>query len=196
MMRNDLIDLAIDWCKANDMQLFTKTGPIHAPFALFPSRFPKGPFEFARSIQILINKLLNNIARDDLFLESLYPSLVTDHFAVKLFDIYRTCRNRPNQQPLWLGIFRTDYMFSGDPQELKMVEMNTISCGLVTLSTLCSQMHQHLAENTQVDMDLSFDKDSISVVNGIVKAWQIYDRPLYSFLIKIKGYDDRPTERI
>jgi hypothetical protein len=65
--------VAIDWCSANGL-VVSKEYPlsVHAPFALFPSPFPKACYEAAVTIQPIFNYLMDKIARDDAFLTQVF----------------------------------------------------------------------------------------------------------------------------
>jgi len=72
---------AIDWALANGLVVSApkeitsqlthhETSPIttHAPFALFPSPFPRKCFDLAMELQPLFNLLTHKVANDDAFL--------------------------------------------------------------------------------------------------------------------------------
>lgn len=72
----ELKDHAVDWALAHGFVVRpppsqqTPSAPLvtHAPFALFPSPFPRQCFEQALRLQPIFNVLVDNVAKDDEFL--------------------------------------------------------------------------------------------------------------------------------
>ncbi|KAG5483337.1 hypothetical protein LSCM1_04884 [Leishmania martiniquensis] len=134
------------------------------------------------SRQLLWNEAINRTARNFIFLrDSLRSTAESDRgFTGRLVSIlekvYMTApvgAKAPVYQPLMLGIFRTDYMRSADPetrrpvspskaevavtlpreakavatetvQQWKNIEINTISCSFAGLSPLVKEFHEYL----------------------------------------------------
>ncbi|KAG5509426.1 hypothetical protein JKF63_06736 [Porcisia hertigi] len=127
------------------------------------------------SRQLLWNEAINRTARNFKFLrDSMRATAESDRvFTGRLLSIlekvYMTTpvgANAPVYQPLMLGIFRTDYMRSIDPEinnpvcpvdvpstvslatetarQWKNIEINTISCSFAGLSPLVQQLHAYL----------------------------------------------------
>jgi glutathione synthase len=44
----------------------------HAPFALFPSPFPRAGYEYSVKVQPIFNKLVHNLSRDNAFIEEVF----------------------------------------------------------------------------------------------------------------------------
>jgi glutathione synthase len=129
--------------------------------------------------QLLWNEAINRTARNFLFLRDAMRSTAdsdrnfTGRLVAMLEKVYLTAppgARAPVFQPLMLGIFRTDYMRSVDPEpakkgnhggagdavsavdsveheaarQWKNIEINTISCSFAGLSPLVQQFHAYL----------------------------------------------------
>ena len=44
----------------------------HAPFALFPSPFPRAGYEYAVKVQPMFNKLVHHLSQDNAFIEEVF----------------------------------------------------------------------------------------------------------------------------
>lgn len=95
-----LLELASDYALSHGLVLRPLAAPnstpsttasIHAPYALFPSPFPKGLFEEARSLQGLYNTLYAKVTLDESFLEEVVGGAVAkvDEFQGKLYDLWK-----------------------------------------------------------------------------------------------------------
>ena len=149
-----------------------QTTVIHAPFALYPTPFPKNCFLQARRIQKAYNALYSRIACDFELLEQVIGGNVSkvDAFQGELWKIAKAVREEGAVQvsratlvtvwcsvsailicalliqPLHLGLYRSDYLLHHNPDksslELQQVEFNTISSSFGALSTKVSQLHR------------------------------------------------------
>jgi len=69
----DTVLMAIDWALAHglivrptlDKQLTNNAAVTHAPFALYPTPFPRKEFEKARHVQQPWNTLIHKMSQDD-----------------------------------------------------------------------------------------------------------------------------------
>jgi len=70
---------------------------IHAPFALFPTPFPKALFERAQRLQHIYNVLYARITSDDAFIDKLLSAETAvgrvDEFVGSLWRIWRNLRD-------------------------------------------------------------------------------------------------------
>jgi hypothetical protein len=138
---------------------------IHAPFALFPTPFPKALFERAQRLQHIYNVLYTRVASDDAFLDGILSAASAvgrvDQFVGSLWRIWKDLRDdrlpqvsarisdpfapySARCQPLQLGIFRSDYLMHhvGDKLDIKQVEFNTISSSFGALSQRVAGLHK------------------------------------------------------
>lgn len=138
---------------------------IHAPFALFPTPFPKALFERAKRLQYIYNVLYARVASDDAFLDEILSATTAvgrvDQFVGSLWRIWKDLRDdrlpqvsahisdpfgpySALSQSLQLGIFRSDYLMHhvGDKLDIKQVEFNTISSSFGALSQRVSGLHK------------------------------------------------------
>ena len=71
---------------------------MHAPFALFPTPFPKALFERAQRLQHISNVLYARIASDDAFLDKILSADTAvgrvDEFVGSLWRIWKDLRDR------------------------------------------------------------------------------------------------------
>ncbi|KAI8817461.1 glutathione synthase [Fimicolochytrium jonesii] len=201
----DLRDHAVDWALAHGLVIRappTSTTPTsniplttHAPFALFPSPFPRKAFEFAVKIQPLFNQLVESVARDRGFLEETMESLSkVDDFTGRLYAIYKHVNSEGIQQSISLGLHRSDYLLhlsSDSSQEAtpQQVELNTIASSFSSLSHLTHDLHKYLIDRTRTLLDKDPSSRSItseaippnaslySIARGIGKAAELYNVP-------------------
>lgn len=156
----------------------------HCPFSLLPSPFPSNLFHLAVELQPLFNKVIHNVANDKPFLlECLKDVRIHDSFVDKLVDCMINI-NDPSD--ISFGVHRSDYMlhqpdtfnnssFFSSPAFLHQVEVNTISAGLVSLSSIVTDVHRQLLESVNITgLNLPENKSINAVPNGIHKAWELY----------------------
>lgn len=90
-----LLALAADYALAHGLVLrpVTPSGQsaIHAPYALFPSPFPRELFYEARDLQPLYNALYAHVTVDAAFLSDVVGGAVAkvDEFQRKLFELWQ-----------------------------------------------------------------------------------------------------------
>ncbi|KAJ3032877.1 hypothetical protein HDV00_007011 [Rhizophlyctis rosea] len=197
---------AIDWAVAHGLvvrapaQLVTEaaaSAPVvtHAPFALFPSPFPKEAYNQAVELQPLYNELVDVMSLDGEFLRGVMESLSqVDDFTGRLYEIYKAVQG-PNAstQRVKLGLHRSDYLLHvpldaprGSKPLLQQVELNTIASSFSSLSNLASDLHRYLLNRTNFFNDPSLPSPDIvpsalpqntsmtSIAKGIATAWELY----------------------
>ncbi|PVF93063.1 glutathione synthase [Serendipita vermifera] len=160
---------------------------IHAPFALFPTPFPRPQFERAKSIQQIYNVLYGRVASDEEFLDSVLSADTAvgrvDEFVGELWRIWKKTR-ADNVQPLQLGIFRSDYLLhdTGDGMDIKQVELNTISASFGALSQAADGLHRYLllstgyfnCSNLLKESNLPQNHTRAEMVQGLAVAHKAY----------------------
>ncbi|KAK0379258.1 glutathione synthetase [Colletotrichum limetticola] len=163
---------------------------VNVPVTLFPSPFPKGCFEQARSVQKTYNELYAAISRDEEFLSAMVDEVKGgDDFIGKLWDTHVRVKKEGYTQSLSLGLFRSDYLVhqdtsSGEPKrQVKQVEFNTIASSFGGLSSRTSLLHKFLsvAEYPLLDhpiesgsLDLPENKSVQGLSGGIRAAYDAY----------------------
>ncbi|KAI7493905.1 glutathione synthase [Hortaea werneckii] len=122
-----------------------------APVTMFPSLFPKGCFDQAKSVAKSYNELYSAIASNESWLKEIVEELVEiDEFMAELWKVHLAVKKEGYVQPLNLGLFRSDYMVHVDASDskpettVKQVEFNTIASSFGGLSSQVSAMHRHL----------------------------------------------------
>ncbi|KAG9098606.1 hypothetical protein FRC06_006161 [Ceratobasidium sp. 370] len=178
---------------------------IHAPFTLVPTPFPKLLFDKARRIQRAYNTLYSRIALDREFLDLVMGDNGgvgdVDQFTQNLWKTWKSTRDLPNQQPLHLGLFRSDYMLHQDPDgrlDIKQVEFNTISSSFGPLSHQVSALHKYLLAATGYfgvsphlkSENLPLNETRYGLVEGIAAAHRAYNNPRARVLFVVQ-----PNER-
>jgi glutathione synthase len=190
----ELQDIATDWATQNGLIIRSVTDgnptAIHAPFALFPSPFPKSGYQFANEIQPLFNSLVDRVARDHEFLVSVMEGLSkADEFTSRIYKIYLENLNHP--QKVWCGIHRSDYLLhyeNGTPM-IKQVELNTIASSFSSLSGKTQELHHYLSKRTNffnehapetIDIHQKALPKNISgsaIAKGLAQAHSLYGNP-------------------
>ncbi|KAJ3143760.1 hypothetical protein HK101_003119 [Irineochytrium annulatum] len=164
MLENDALrTTAVDWCLTHAVSIKPvgsggegTDGTIHAPFALYPTHYPRKCFDLAVELQPLFNALVDAIAGDHAFLEEVMDRLsVVDDFTGRCWEIYKAVRSEGvvqalmTDQPVRFGIHRSDYLLhaghEGGELEIQQVELNTIASSFGSLSTKVSELHNFLS---------------------------------------------------
>ncbi|KAJ8326408.1 Glutathione synthetase [Batrachochytrium dendrobatidis] len=195
--KNDLMESNIDWAMVNGLMIHPidkNSGvacPIHIPFALVPSPYPLESYQLAYELQPLANLLVDQVANDKTFMDSVFQEVAkVDDFTKRLYQVYLETLRQPHHQTIKLGIHRSDYLLhiaaDGVPK-LRQIEINTISAGLPSLSSLASRLHRFNLDSPLLPAKLQLEKfpnatlpmsESLSgVANGIGEAWKLYNRP-------------------
>ncbi|KAF5345432.1 hypothetical protein D9758_013639 [Tetrapyrgos nigripes] len=167
------------------------TSAIHAPISLFPAPFPRQLFEQAKRLQSIYNVLYARVALDTQFLDEVMGTETgvgkVDDFVGKLWTGWKDLRNQGLEQPLHLGLFRSDYLLHSANKEttLKQVEFNTISSSFGPLSQRVSELHRHLYASTRYFDSSSFltpanfpaNETTTGLAEGLAAAHKAYNVP-------------------
>ncbi|KAI9003379.1 glutathione synthase [Hyaloraphidium curvatum] len=196
-----LATAAIDWSLANGlvMRALAHDPPpgapavstfsvVHAPFALFPSEFPKEQYGRVMDVQPIWNKLVHAISSDGEFLDSIMESLSKhDEFTGRVYAIYKAVRKEGVLHDIHLGLHRSDYMIhapgltSASPEaKLYQVEINTIASSFSSLSSKVSDLHRYLVDRL-LPPSPAFSRDQLptnpsmtALPAAMAKAWELY----------------------
>lgn len=199
----ETIDKAKDWALMNGMSFrskvkFDKDFLQFAPFALFPSPFPREEFQNACDIQIILNKLIHKVAHDYNFLkETLQETIKVDEFTRNLFEIYETVRREGAAQKVSLGILRSDLMLdtSCTKKDIKnpkphccwkQVEINTIASGFGWLGPAATQLHKFVLQELDYAAELKNlpENNALQILcSGMIEAWSLYGNSEYDIWI-------------
>ncbi|KAI8910120.1 glutathione synthase, partial [Gorgonomyces haynaldii] len=142
--------------------------PSHAPFTMYPTPFPQQEYQKAVRLQPLFNHLIDKIARDPVFLTRICKQMESDAFIQKLLSLY----SPKALQTVRMGVHRADYMLSGG--QLKQVEVNTISAGLVALSVRTRRLHQFLSTRFGHPKIPELTNSLETIADALAKAHHIY----------------------
>ncbi|KAJ3299205.1 hypothetical protein HK104_009738 [Borealophlyctis nickersoniae] len=194
---------AVDWALSHGLVVRAPAASVvdpnaplvtHAPFALFPSPFPRRCYNQAVVLQPLFNTLVDVIAKDAEFLRSVMDSLSkVDDFTHQLYLIYKKVVEEGVAQNINLGLHRSDYLLhvpldapTDSEPVLQQVELNTIASSFSSLSNLAGDLHRYLYERTNFFNDPSLPSPDITsaslpvnssiktLAKGIAKAWELY----------------------
>jgi len=197
----ELIDKAKDWALMNGMCLrskvnFNRDALQFAPFALFPSPFPREEFQNACDIQIILNTLIHRVAYDyDFLKETLQETIKVDDFTKNLFEIYETVHKEGAAQKVSLGILRSDIMLDTsccekDNKSLKphccwkQVEINTIASGFGWLGPVSMQLHKFVLQELNYTAELKNlpENNALQILcSGMIEAWNLYGNSQYVY---------------
>ncbi|KAI5081753.1 hypothetical protein GOP47_0001496 [Adiantum capillus-veneris] len=151
------------------------TGLVHAPLSLLPSSFYTRHFKQAVELGPLFNKLVDDISRDDKFLqESLSRTREADAFTARLLDIHTLVLQEGIKQTIYLGLHRSDYMTDMHTGDLLQVEINTISSSFAGLGSQVTLLHRYLVDyiGGQSDLDSKAIPENEAAV-GFAKAMAV-----------------------
>lgn len=146
-----------------------------------PTYYPVELFTLGHDVQPGLNTLIDVVSRQHDFLaEALENVLKTDIFTRKLFDIYTEIHN-DNKQTCVIGIHRCDYMLdwneTDDNLALKQIEMNTISCSNMGLSSKLKSFYEYVTSRYAEKKNIKVPDNPCltGVVDALAMAWQEYD---------------------
>ena len=167
-----------------------------APVTLFPSSFPRKLFDFGKSLQPLVNQLTHKIAYNHQFLsESLQKTIEVDEFTNSLFDIYTKTLKEGLAQNTSLGLIRSDYMMNKQKEgdyDMKQVEVNNISVSFGGLAPAVRDLHKHVLSKyssiQDLDIRLPENKSAELLADGMIKAFDVYNRPNAVLLIVVESF--------
>lgn len=121
------------------------------PHTLFPSPFPALLFQEAKELQFLINIIIYVMSMDrDFIIKSLENISKSDDFVYKLLQVLKFTKVNQFPQIGYAAILRSDYMVDElnstccKPQNLKQVEINTISSSFGCHSVGLTEIHKNL----------------------------------------------------
>lgn len=180
--------ISIDWALAHGLCVTApKQMPpntTHAPFALYPSPFPKSCYDKAQKLQPIYNSLVHSVSQNHKFLKGVIETL-SDPFTSRLYNIYKQTVELPIQQPITLGIHRSDYLLDG-ANEIKQVELNTIASSFSCLSSITAKLHSFLSDRTDfynshspgsLDINSKMFPENVSgtaIPGALAKAFELY----------------------
>lgn len=190
----ELVDKAKDWALMNGMCLRSKTNFDRdvlqfAPFALFPSPFPREEFYNACDIQIILNTLIHKVAYDyDFLKDTLQETIKVDDFTKNLFNIYEIIHKEGAAQKVSLGMLRSDLMLDTscpkkDTEMIKshccwkQVEINTIASGFGWLGPAATQLHKFVLQELGYTAELKNlpENNALQALcSGLIEAWNLY----------------------
>ncbi|KAF7974301.1 hypothetical protein HWV62_12452 [Athelia sp. TMB] len=128
------------------------TSAIHAPLSLVPYPLSRRLFDRARTLQRAYNTLYARVAMDNAFLDRVMGAEEgvgrVDDFTGKPWRGWKAIRDEGWEEPMQLGLFRSDYLLHADGPSLKQVEFNTISSSFGCLSERVADLHRYLHRAT------------------------------------------------
>ncbi|KAF3936712.1 hypothetical protein ABW19_dt0201012 [Dactylella cylindrospora] len=159
-----------------------------APVTLFPSPFPRKPFEEARAIQTACSLLYARVANDEQWLGELTKELArVDDFIASLWGVHvklKEAGENGYRHKYSLGLFRSDYMVhteEGKTKGIRQVEFNTIASSFGALAKKVSGLHRFLWRSgaypeTGVISEVSLPGNEAleGLAEGLAKAHEIY----------------------
>lgn len=109
---------------------FSTSSYKHLPFSLLPAMIDIGNYENLCKISKYLHKFIDGMSRDVQFLiQTLKPILTNDVFLSRYIEIYeRQLKLNEFNQPISMGIYRTDYMQNAD-MKWGQIEINVAGVG-------------------------------------------------------------------
>ena len=138
------------WCGLNGL-MYTdgKVNWTPAPISLIPNAFSAKSFNYATSVQPIINKLVDGISRDREFLRTCLSSVSeSDSFTKRIMELYEEVPDNVVSNGLQCGILRSDYMINNDDRPLQ-VEINTIASSFGYLSKKVADYHRFILQRNE-----------------------------------------------
>ncbi len=173
MSNSSTLKLATENAVAMGLLMYTSQNDlIPAPFSLYPSNYPSAAFQQAYALAPSFNQLLTTVIADTEFFNAVITQIASaDEFTAKLYECYQ---QTTSEQQLNLALVRTDYMLQAQ-NELRQIEINTISSAFACLATKTTELHNYLGI-TLNNAALNLPKNSAKTgfVNSLALAWQYY----------------------
>ncbi|PKA53959.1 Glutathione synthetase, chloroplastic [Apostasia shenzhenica] len=167
-------------------------GLVHAPFALLPMPFPENYWNQACELAPIFNELVDRVSLDGKFLQDcLSRTKKVDRFTSRLLEIHSKMLEINKEEPIRLGLHRSDYMLDAETELLLQIELNTISSSFSGLSCLVSELHRYLLN--QHGKNLGLNPRSVPTnsavgqfAEALAKAWNEYNnsRAVVLFVIQ------------
>ncbi|KAL3088018.1 hypothetical protein niasHS_009304 [Heterodera schachtii] len=188
-------EFAVEWAHNNALIFRTKKNPtrsdvsVFAPVSLFPSPFPRHPFEHALSIQKALNELYFRVGTDFDFLERAYSDLVkTDEHFRDTMQLLKKVHEEGIKQPITVVFQRADYMLNvvgGQTEEeptyeIKQLEVNCGSVAGTSLDRRATQLNHLMLKKAgfhAAPEDLPENWPDRAQIESIKMAWKAYDNP-------------------
>ena len=181
-----LVNEVVVYAAANGLMMIKGGVATHIPCTLLPTPFPLDAYRRLETLAVAFNTLYYQVSKNYDFLSScLAETAKADPFIARLLSIVDAVHHDGERQPLQLCINRSDYMMHalGDgsftPQQ---VEFNTISAGMVCLSTKVSEMHAYVvsrhASQYAADRYLPLNAAMERVVDAMANACHQYERQI------------------
>ena len=155
-----------------------------APTTVFPTPVPAKVFENAKTLQKTYNQLYAQVSNSDWLMDETKKLVHSDpDFTGKLYDMAQKC---DSQQTLKLGLFRSDYLIDQKSEQIKQVELNTVSVSFAGLSTKVGEMHSFLnslgAYDSSDEMKMFYEgmgelpvsESSVFMPRGLARAFTMY----------------------
>ncbi|KAI1711567.1 eukaryotic glutathione synthase, ATP binding domain-containing protein [Ditylenchus destructor] len=177
-----------------------------APMTLFPSPFPRKPFEDAVAVQDAMLELYYRISWDREFLIEAHKDVIkTDQFTRHLVDILERVWKEGITQTKTLLIQRADYMCdvgNSAEGELKQVEVNNIAVGMGGLGTKVCRLHRRVIRSigqNSLEKNIPESRPVDPIAQGLHHAWKEFGNPTGVILFVIDGqnwnqFDQRTIE--
>jgi hypothetical protein len=167
-----LITEAVDWAAGHGLLVRSADEQFnHCPVSLLPTPVPRKAFDGAVALGPMFARLVDRIARDTEWLHATLEAAGRgDDFTERLLRISREMSGGAGQQPLQLGILRSDYMLheptageldgagrlgkllaaqgggqaDGGAKHFMQVEINCIASSFGCMGQLATEMHRFL----------------------------------------------------
>ncbi|CAI7801155.1 unnamed protein product [Closterium sp. NIES-53] len=185
-----MVDESLVWSSLNGLVVGDQTvedsgsvpgsGLIPAPVTLLPTPFPAHHFHRAMELAPLFNALVDAVSQDSDFLQSTLTSAGrSDSFTAGLLRIHAEIIKEGIQQPIRLGMHRSDYMLDTVTGGVLQVELNTISSSFPGLTSRVTDLHRHMVGMYGEKAGLSVDSVPLNtaatdMADALAAAWREY----------------------
>uniref|UniRef100_A0A914HPU0 Glutathione synthetase n=1 Tax=Globodera rostochiensis TaxID=31243 RepID=A0A914HPU0_GLORO len=192
---NSMRSFAVEWAHNNALIFRTKEHPTKsdvstiAPCSLFPSPFPRQPFEQALAVQKAMNELYFRIGTDFEFLQEAYKDVIEadEHFR-NMMDMLKSVHEEGIKQPITVIFQRADYMLNvikgqngEEPTyEIKQLEVNCGSIAGTSLDRHATELNHVMLKKAgfhAAPEDLPENWPDKAQIESIKMAWELYGNP-------------------
>lgn len=152
---------------------------VHVPLSIAPSPFPRESYEAVTEIQVSVNKLVEHMMMKIPRVRELFGNLQEkDEFIGGLIKISKAVEKAEHKQKGYLGILRSDYMHDKETNAPKLIEVNTIASSFGPLSWGINELHKHLINQYEMDVDLDKIEKAKNpkelIIESLKQAYNLY----------------------
>ncbi|CAG9311249.1 unnamed protein product [Blepharisma stoltei] len=154
----------------------------HLPISLLPTPFPAEQFNKLKDLSEEFNLLMYKVHLDREWLYKVLEDICReDDYIRRLVEISKTAHEIGNQQKIFLGLNRNDFMLDVPTNRFQQVEFNTMSASFGGLSSKLYKLHRLILSQYKSYFDPEVDPQKVlethsmnRLAEGLATASNLY----------------------